>query len=503
MGRKLLLFLSSAHCQASIWLNGELSATETFIDNADGQAKFAVFLNCHPGLTFLLTDLVEEDFRHESVPHLHGSERTTLLQRKLEHYYHNTPFRLATTIFRHKDGRHDDDILFSALTNPALITPWLNILLAQHIPLAGIYSVPSLSLPLVNDFSGACTLLLTWEKNAGLRQTYVDKNLLRFSRLTPIAEGVSLGATIAIEAARTRQYLRNLSLLPPDQLLAIALVCNAEDKAALVTQLLDDSSMHYTYLDIQLLANKLGAKAVCTGSDATPLFLQLLATQSPRNNYATTEHTHFRHLLQFRRSLYGLSAALGAASLLWTTVNVYESRTLDLESNNLRLQTQRLVQQTREIIQRVPGTEATATDMKTAVILSRKLEQLFPPPQIILEGLSKTLEDFSSIRMEQLSWLTSNEMPPVASSVQVNSTAMIAAQVISLSGQLSPFNGSYREALDQLANFRQALMMQGYSVTAMVLPVDISPQGSITADTCDGTLKPALFSLKIMWKMPT
>jgi len=38
----------------------------------------------------LLVDLIEEDFRQEAVPHLLGSKRTALLQRKLEQFYRGT-----------------------------------------------------------------------------------------------------------------------------------------------------------------------------------------------------------------------------------------------------------------------------------------------------------------------------------------------------------------------------------------------------------------------------
>ncbi len=504
MARKTLLFLSAVQCQAYTWQNGEFSAAECFAYNAEGQEQFTVFLQTHHDPTLLLTDLVEEDFRHETVPHLRGSDHTALIQRKLEQYYRNTPFRQATTLQRRKDGRRDDDMLFSALTNPALITPWLNIMLAHNIALVGIYSIPNISSPLVKDISSGC-LLLSWEKHAGLRQTYFDANLLNFSRLTPINESSSFVATAGAEAARTQQYLKNLSLLPPGQPLNVTIICHTNDRHKLEANLIDDSNMHYAYLDIQELGRHIGSKTIYPDSDATPLFLHLLAAHPPRSHYAAAEHTHHIQLLQLRRSLLGLSAALAAGSLLWTAANIMKTIAMKDAVLALKVQSSELSQQTRQIIQGFPSTLASASDMRTAVILSRNLDNISPPPQIILNGLAHTLDGFPTIRIDKLSWQTNSGEAGMASTAtpRGSAAAIIPAQIILLNGELEEFTGGYRAALDHLERFRQALIQRGYSVTALTLPLDISPQGSIAADTCDGSNKPAQFSLKLSWRMAT
>lgn len=502
MGRKTLLFLSAAHCQACTWLNNELSLDECFLDNAEGHEQFAVFLQNHRDPVTLLTDLVEEDFRHETIPHLRGSERTELIQRKLEQYYRNTPFRQATLLQRSKDGRRDDDMLFSALTNPALITPWLDIMLAHNNPLAGIYSTPNISTPLVQGIPSGCLLLLSWEKHAGLRQTYFDARILRFSRLTPINDNNSFCSTLFTEAARTQQYLKNLSLLPPGHELSVSIICHAKDRIELEAHLNNDT--HYSYLDIQQLGKQIGSKTTCPDSDATPLFLHLLATRPPPSHYASAEHTHLFRLLQIRRSLLGLSAVLMTVVLLWTATNISEYMTLKGESLELKMQGQQLSQQTRQITQNFPSSVASATEMKTAVILSRKLDNSFPPPEMILNGLGKTLDEFPNIRVDKLSWQTSSDATWVSgtnetkiAAPQKTTAENIPTQIILVSGELVEFTGGYRGALDTMERFRLALIQRGYSVTVLLLPLDVSPQGSIAADTCDGNIKPAQFSLKI------
>jgi hypothetical protein len=500
MRRKIMLFLSAVNCQACTWQDGALSEPQYFVDTVEGHEKFTAYLQTCHAPAFLLTDLVEEDFRHDTVPHLHGRERTAVLQRKLEQYYRNTPFRQALTLQRLKDGRHDDDMLFTALTNPALLTPWLNLLLENNIPLAGIYSIPNLCAALLKDIPSNSLLLLSWEKNAGLRQTYFNAGMLSFSRLTPMSDRNLLAATASMEATRTQQYLKNLSLLPPGQPLDVYLICHALDRPELLLHLSNDDNMNYNYLDIHALGKQFGLKTDYSDADATLLFLQLLATRPPLNHYATAQQTHLLSVLQLHRSLYVLSAVLAAGCLLWTAANIKENLALKNECLTLLTQSTQLTQQARQIVQRFPVTLASANDMKTAVLLSRQLGTVFSPPQIMLDGLAKALDAFPAIRIDKLSWQTSLELSGATTVAKGSEKNPFPTQVILLSGNLTEFSGGYRAALSTMEGFRQLLNQYGYSVTALTLPLDISPQGSIAADTCDGSFKPAEFSLKISWQ---
>ena len=202
-------------------------------------------------------------------------------------------------------------------------------------------------------------------------------------------------------------------------------------------------------------------------------------------------------LWQLRRGLLWLSAALAAGSLLWSAVSLWQGSGLTAASAALRMQAGTLSQQAQQITLGFPGTLATATDMKTAVLLSRKLGNYSPPPQKILDGLGKTLDAYPRIRVGKLSW----QMSTAADTLPVDGmTATLPAQAILLSGELEGLAGDYRGALNYMARFQQALTKRGLSVTALTLPLDISPQGSIAADEGRGTIKPAQFALKIVWR---
>ena len=186
MSRKILFFLSSDNFYAQVWKNGTLEAPYYFSNSSEGLERFTEFLLTHRDPAYLMVDLIEEDFRQEVVPHLTGSNHQALVHRKFDQHYRSTPFRLATLQRRQEEGRRDDEMLFSALTNANRISTWLDLLLQYKTPIVGIYSVPHASFPLIKDIDSDHLLLLSWEKDAVLRQTYFLNKRLRFSRLTPI-----------------------------------------------------------------------------------------------------------------------------------------------------------------------------------------------------------------------------------------------------------------------------------------------------------------------------
>jgi hypothetical protein len=492
MSRKTLLFLSTDSFQAYALDRGVLTQAQNFSDDARGREQFSEFLKTRQARAYLLTDMIEEDFRQETVPHLTGSSQHALIQRKFEQYYRNTTFRMARLQQRQPDGRRDDEMLFSALTNPGRISAWVEPLLQNHTPLVGIYSLPHICTPLIRDIDSNHLLLLSWEKNAGLRQTYFLNKRLRFSRLTPLNPDSSFSEAIATEAARTQQYLHSLSLTPPGEMLSVHIICHADDKSVLQTQLHNNGTMQYAYLDIQALGRQIKSKEVYADSDATPLFLHLLASKPPRSQYANATHTHYFQLWQIRHILFGLAALAALVCLAWSALLLDETSTIEAENAPISAQVSRMSHETQQILQSFPNTSVPAADMKSAVTLLRQLSNYSAPAQEVLSGLGSALDNFPRIRTGKLSWKTS--AAPAS-----GSTSNLPAQIITFNGELSDFGNDYRGELNYLDNFQQALTLNGYTVSLSKAPLDFSSKGTINADVSDTQDKPAEFSLQLVW----
>jgi len=152
-------------------------------------------------------------------------------------------------------------------------------------------------------------------------------------------------------------------------------------------------------------------------------------------------------------------------------------------------QSQQITQGFHNDIQNKDGSVVSASDMKTAVTLFRKLQFYSVPPQQILKELSTALNSFPRIRTIKLSWQASN-LPG----------SSYPSQVITFDGELTDFGKNYRSALEYLQRFQLALTRAGYTVTPVKMPLDFSSKSSISADIREGTDKPSGFSLKIIWR---
>ena len=489
--KRLLLFLSADHLHAQIMERGKIIAQHEFPDSTEGQGNFAEFLKTAQHLTYLLVDVIEEDFRQESVPHLIGRSRHALLERRFDQFYRGTPFQQATLLQRQKTGRRDDDMLLSALTNPSLIKPWLDILLAQQIPLAGIYSVPQISAPLVKDHPSDHLLLITWGKFSGLRQTYFNGHRLQISRLIPLSGNMTFQQAVVKELTRTYHYLKSLSLLPSGQTLDVRVLSHSHDLNELKMNLPKSADMRYDFVDLEDIARQLKIDYHFTDSDASQIFLHQLAAHPPQTHYANASHTHYFTLWQLKHALNLASGILLTGALLWSAANLWQSSGNNSEAASLKEQAQRMLNRTQAIIQTFPNTYAPAADMKTGVSVMRKLKQYSSSPGDILFPVSMALDRHPQIELDHLAWQMSAAEP-----VAPNTLADVPAQVITLKGRLSGFASDYRAALNYLERFQQDLSAQGYQVTVLAEPFDVSPGGSITDQRTAGESTLG-FSLKL------
>ncbi len=496
MKHSLLLFLSANRLHAQLMTGGKIELQQDFTDTPAGMEGFASFLQTAECPAYLLTDLIEEDFRHEIVPHLTGGSRTALLKRKFDQFYRNTTFHQATVLQRQKTGRRDVDMLFSALTNPSLITPWLNIILAQKTPLAGIYSVPQISAPLVKDHPSNHLLLISWEKYSGLRQTYFSQHHLQISRLTPVHTELTFQDAVVKELARTYQYLKSLSLLPAGQILDVRILCHKDDRSELRKQLPDDADMRYDFADIEEVGKHLSVDHRFTDSDASQIFLHQLVASRPKSDYSNAEHTRYYTLWQMRRAFNWSAVVVLIASVLWAAVTFWQSGGNATEAENLGIQAQRIAKEAQQITQNFPGTHAPAAEMRASVSIMRKLNEYEPIPQIILKPVSAALNHFPQIELNELDW-QGKSSEPVAS----NTRADVPAQVLTLKGDLEGFDNDYRSALSYLDRFQLELNTRGYQVTALTKPLDVSPSGNL-ADQRKARDNSLAFSLKLVWRPP-
>ena len=143
MADKLLIGISAPVVTAARWHGGKIAECLTFANDEGGQADFKEYLARLTDMpAHIMVDAVEEDYRFETLPHAYGSDRDEMVVRKLKQHYRNTPYATAWLTGRDSGKRRDDRYLFSALTNPDLVTGWLLTVADTGLPVAGVYLLP-------------------------------------------------------------------------------------------------------------------------------------------------------------------------------------------------------------------------------------------------------------------------------------------------------------------------------------------------------------------------
>ena len=183
---KRILYFTGHRLTAFHWKGKKLTGSCSFEPDNDGYEKFERYLasSIKTPVKFLV-DVIEEDFRIESAPHVYGNDRKAVISRMLDRFYKaSKQYTYYEVLDRQKTGRRDDNVLLGAMTNPQLVEPWVKIIEENEVPLSGIWSLPLVSqhlLPCIGAKKG-CVLLVSQQVNSNLRQTFFRDGKMLSSR---------------------------------------------------------------------------------------------------------------------------------------------------------------------------------------------------------------------------------------------------------------------------------------------------------------------------------
>ncbi len=468
-----LLYLGPTQMQAYAWSSKHLSLTQSFPDTQAGLEQFVEYLKQHPFPHLMLVDVVEEDFRLETIPHVHGRKHDELIERKLDWHYKNLPFRLAMFRQRLESGRRDDEILLSALTNQQHLAPWLQCIQSTGSPLAGMYTPAYLANELLQQARHEHVLLLTWQANSGLRQSYFRNRHLCLSRLTPVEAENDFPNQAHNETLRLMRHLENSGQLKPDSVLNVYLVCREADFAKLTALPDHPTNIRYSFLDISRAEAGSGIHGQTLLPDATLLYLNILGNKQPPVQYAPETHTHHYWLWRQRNRLKTSAAVCLFAALAISTAMLVKTHNYSQEIQALRQETDRYSAQIESLLSTRPATAVSIDEMKSAVTFFDSLDKLLPPPEAHLHKLAFALDQHPQILAQKIGWQT-----------DIGSTNLPdnPHHTIRFEGELAGFSNEYRDALSYLEQFKAALESQGLTVIKQSLPVDTSVNGNIHAE---------------------
>ncbi len=485
------------------WENKGLTKALMFDANDAGVNAFSHYLsNSDKWQTYFMVDLIEEEFRIDSVPHVLGPDKRALFERKLERYFRGTSFRHSEIQGRDQLGRKDDIALFSALTRPDAITPWLEALERAKVPVVGLYSRALLA-PTVLKKSGLpldnC-LLVTLHNPSGLRQTYVKNGKVKLSRLAklPRKGTIPYGPFLLDEIEKVHQYLKNQRLLKSDENLRAVIITNNSLIEELKKLPARSEQISFLLADSHSLAVKSGMKKAKGSLYADALFAHVLLETKPQNIYATKNEKRYYNLHRLRKGLFASAISVFLGSAIWSSFTLVEGVSLKQEQVTAQRKADFYQARYRLAKEGLPDTPVEPYELETAVNLVHELAERKATPAPIMDVISDSLVRFADLQIDMLDWQVSHdpnkgfELKATADNAQPNSfidqdEKYLYYQVAKLRGYVSPFDGNYRKALDAINFFAEALRSNDKVVHVAIhqLPLDISSTASLEGNVVD------------------
>lgn len=468
---------------------GETDAFEAFIRSRSGSVFCA------------LADVIEEDFRQDTMPFLRGPARGRLLARKSGQIYRDTPFHTTASLGRESEGRRDERVQLLGLTNAEVLNQWLTPLSAAGVRVAGLYSPPVAAAELLRLLGKRIgvrppRLLVVSIDRAGLRQTLIDGEVARFSRLAAVPAGTSedFAADCLAEVSKTQQYLVGLRLLARDAALpALILVPPGEEAQWSRPGLLVDA-VQAIFVDIAAARRAAGLGRVddrVGGEDearfADSLWVHTVARRRPRLDFAPDWLRERFRLWQARVALLAGGALVMLAGLGIGLDRFAQSEVLARDARRLAVESSRNELNYERIKSGFPPLPAAPEQLKASVSSFEKLAERAIAPAAFLAEVGQVLDKVPEFRLQRLEWRQGSGDPlePAAAAQGVAGADPAAAdrfEWISLLGQLDG-GGSAADARRELEIAQRAAealrAIRGARVVIVRSPIDISPRGRL------------------------
>ena len=502
MADSLLISVSASRVSVAPWRRGGFGEYTVFDNDDSGLAAFKEYLTRAPQLpVHMVVDAVEEDYRFESLPHSFGRDRREMVNRKLKQHYRNTPYASAHMQGRDPGKRRDDRFLFCALINPDLITSWLQAITEREMPVAGVYLLPTVSAVLLEKLKiTQPNLLLASVHESGMRLTFFRDQKLRISRLARMeGSGADAVKNYAGEISNTRLYLHALRVMTLDEPLSV-LIIDRDDTLGELTHLIarDSPNIECRRLGRQEIISTLGIRAQALDSSTSALYLYLLGLRAPANNLAPAGVTLGFRQHQLRRAIYALTGVTAMAMGVWCALNLYQLLAIDSDMDRAKEVTADLQARYRAATLQFPSAPTNAENLRRAVEVSQRIGPTTRSPELMMQMVSEALESHPAIVLRSFGWRYDKseigaDAPGGAKAGPATPAAPSAAdsgrrkQSGQIDGEVRPFRGDYRAAIDAIQSFAATLSKRPEvaEVKVIKLPLDIDQKLSLSGNTVE------------------
>jgi len=467
-----------------------------------------------------------------SLPHVTGGDRQRLFQHRMKRTFEYTSYTYAVVQGRESQGRGDDRVLFTALSNPELLQPWLSLIQKYKIPLVGIYSAVLLTQQFLKYLPESSHILLvtcvvqTQSQNLqGIRQTFFAKQQLQLSRFVPLKPSQQHEYTTVIleQIVKMQRYLDSARFVPLNTPLSIVILTPSylyENMQQVVKNTRNDFNI--TLIDCSDLLEHLGLRLENDTFWLQTTLAQQLFYGWHKNHYAKPIDKQYFFYRRLRQVIYALSAGFLLAAISYSSWEFYQSfsmRQMGYEITHKITEREKQIAQLREKQMNLP---LKIEYIRSIVDAGNHIvaHHLLPQPSLV--KLSEVLAQHPQLKIHRLIW-NSNSNERLAADTAVRAKSLPEnrgkpieikdksgvkpeiIEMIRVVGEIYPFDGNFKAALLRFKRFTNELRKQPLfsEIKEVDIPYDpLALQGQIGGmqENAPNRVKNASFTIDILIK---
>lgn len=503
---KRIFYFTGHRLTALHWSGKAFTGACSFEPDQEGFLKFEQYLKSAVNVKAkLLVDVIEEDFRIETIPHVYGKDKEAVISRILDRYYRMShDFTYAETLWRQKAGRKDDEVLMGAITNPQLIEPWLRIITECETPLSGIWTLPLVSkdmLPLIKAKSRS-VLLVSQQVSSNLRQSFFKNKKLISSRTSVINmednQQSSLGERAEPEIARTLSYLRSQGHIDKAEIVEIHVLASTEQIASYKEHLVTNEQQKNYIHDIASIQQIAGLSNL-NDRLSDGLFAWLcLKSKKAQGHYGKAKEFKQYYYSLASTALYVTSIITLLFSILTTESSISEAMQYTKSIELLGQQEDKFRQTYDSKFKEFESVLENAKVMSASVDLANQIKKgsKVNPLDFFIE-ISNTLSSskLGDISIDAITWSTEQliakkgrKKKSKASPVLVKTNLALdypVQHVAILKGRIQIPSDNYRASVKQIEAIVTALKGNPRikSVKTLEVPVEVRPEKKFSDDS--------------------
>jgi hypothetical protein len=487
---------------------------EEYVSSPDLEEKCNSLFNKYKNTEVaVFLDLIGEEYKHESMPHVSGKDRELLLARKQQSLFPGSDLVWKTHVEREKTGRKDDVYLMMGIQLPKMVKDTFSSLIENELTVSGVYSMSILenalqkAIPKSEQHLMISRVLGRQQSHRSYRQTFSKNQEIVISRVTR-AKGESVDESLSslmVEIERMHHFLNGAKHLRSDHTLNVIVACADKETRRLLSKN-TDSNIELKYLDLYQLATKLGLERPTSVSSLPELLASLTLNKKIAPHFKPKELCAKYQQNVINNLLKKTAIAMVALSLLVSAGLWWNSQVLKNETNKINALKIDLSDQHNALGLELSGEGITPQLMENTVRLYGKISKNQYTPNSVFEVLAEAYTGFHDITLLEINWLAEKVDMEDEQESRVGTflTALNEPRQFTVKLGL-PKTMSDREVVERVNSFSTSLLnhVKITDVSQTSAAINIKSSGlmerTVGAESKDG--KPIEFTLLVTMKL--